>query len=100
MPDALEPFDESDPFNIVCEHFRKTTLEHRLRAERITLFRDLEPMEQLQAFIVGTMTGLVGAAFASIYREGRDDIMQYFVDSLPFCRQQAEAMVDKAEAET
>lgn len=96
MPDVadLQPFDPGDESDAVAELFRIQVIQMALDADKVTLYRDLSPQRQLECFIAGALTGLVGVAFASIKTEGNDAMMEYIVSVLPFARLQAENIRD------
>jgi hypothetical protein len=92
-----EPFDPADPFNIACEHFRKQTVDLLMKAERIAVYRDLDVGLQLNAFMAGVLTGLIGVCFASIREDGRDALMEALSrDLMPQARAQAEDIMNNA----
>lgn len=96
MSDAaeLQPFDPGDESDAMAEFFRIQVTQLAIGADKITIYRDLNPQRQLECFIAGALTGLVGVAFASIKTEGNDAMMEYIASVLPFARLQAESIRD------
>lgn len=84
------PFDPSDPFDAMSEMFRTQVTELALKAYKITIYRDMTSVQQLECFIAGALTGLIGVSFASIRPEGRDEMMKYIAGCLPIARLFAE----------
>lgn len=64
MSEQPEPFDPSEPFQIMCEHFRRTVLMACEEAGRTTVFRELPYNLQLSAIIVGSLTGIIQGGFS------------------------------------
>lgn len=87
------PFDPSDPYDIMTEHFRVTVSKTLRDAEKITIWRDMPASEQMAAFAGGVMVGLIGSLFAINKPEARDAIYGVIVDSLPQVREQAAELV-------
>ena len=94
MSEHFAPFDPSDPFDATTELFRTQIVDLVLRAEKITIYRDLDPQRQLECFVAGALTAIVGVCFASVKQEGRDYIMEYLSSSLPAARIFAESLKD------
>jgi hypothetical protein len=93
--DDRAPFDAGDPMDAVAEMFRLQITQLALDAQKITIYRDLAPQQQLQSFIAGAMTGLVGVALASVQTAGADAMVDYLVECIPYARQQAEGVRDE-----
>lgn len=93
---AQAPFDQTEPFDIMSEHFRKCLCDAYLSAMKITVYNDLDNASKLGALIGGTLTGLIGALFVSTNEESRDLAVQAIVDILPFARAQAEDIIGAA----
>lgn len=91
----LETFDAGDPMDAVAEMFRRQITQLALDAEKVTIYRDLDPQQQLQSFIAGAMTGLVGVALASVQTAGADAMVDYLVECIPYARQQVEGIRDE-----
>jgi hypothetical protein len=87
-----EPFDPSCPFDAMAESFRLQIIEIFIKAECVTIFRELSSNDQLASFISGALTAIVVIAFAGIKPEARDIIMTGLADALPFARKQAESI--------
>jgi hypothetical protein len=87
------PFDPSDPFDIMADRFRREVAGLASTALRTTIYRDLSPTKQIECFLSGVMTGMVGVCFASIQDDGRDAMMDYVADCLPAARQLAEGIL-------
>jgi hypothetical protein len=88
------PFNHEDPEDFIADMFRKQVTQLALDADKVTMYRDLDPQQKLQCFIAGALTGLVGVAFAHVRPEGHDVMMKYIADCLPFARLQAEGTRD------
>lgn len=48
------PFDPSDPFDAMSEMFRREVIEIALRADKVTLYRELDKVRRLECFVPGT----------------------------------------------
>lgn len=92
---ARDPFDPGDDFDAMAESFRLQMADMALRAHKTAVYRDLGPVRQLQCFMAGAVTGLVGVCFCSIDAAGRDAMMEAIVTYLPVARQN----VEETEAE-
>ncbi len=90
--DEVPPFNPDDPGDIIADMFRKQVTELVIEADKVTLYREMNPQEQLQCFIAGALTGVVGVAFASVKSDGFDAMAEYIAACLPFARQQAEGV--------
>ena len=99
MPAAAPaPFDPADPHDIVCDHFRKATVELFSKAGRIALFREMEPEDQVSCWCAGVLTGVLGVLFA--VGADRDAAVSALVTALEGpIRMQAEGILDRAEGE-
>lgn len=88
-------FDPGDPFDAVAQTFKNEIADIALRMMKVTIYRELPPHKQLEAFIVGSLTGVLGVAFAHAQpaSSNRKQIMRYVKSVLPFCQQQAEEIV-------
>jgi len=87
---ALAPFDPEDSGDIAGEMFRRQVVQLAIDAYKVTVYRDLDPVMQLECFVAGALTGIVCVCFASIQDEGRDAIMEHLANCLPAARLQAE----------
>lgn len=63
MSETREPFDPADPFQIMCEHFRRAVLTAAQEAIGLTVFRELRPDLQISAVIMGSLTGIIQCGF-------------------------------------
>ena len=90
-----EPFKPDDPYDAMSEMFRRQVTDLALEAYKVTLYRDLNPQQQLEVFLAGALTGVVGVCLASVKSEGADAIMEYIVECLPVARQMAESIADE-----
>jgi hypothetical protein len=86
------PFDPVDPMDAMSEMFRRQVTDIALQAYKIAMYRDLNPQQQLECFLAGAMTGIVGVALASIKTEGADAMMEYLFECLPNAREMAESI--------
>jgi hypothetical protein len=90
------PFDPTDPFDSQCERLRREVIQLVIDSDKVTLFREMSAQRQLECTICGLMTGMIGAAFASINQteEARDYIIEYLTSCIPVARRLADAMND------
>jgi len=95
---ARESFDASDPFDSMAESIRRATVDVILSHMKIALFRDLPPAQQLQAFVAGTMTAVLGCSFVYVTPDGRDAVEEMVTGFVRDARLNAEAIADDAEA--
>lgn len=91
---GLEPFDPADPADAMSEMFRRQVTDVALQAYKVTTYRDLDTTQQLDCFLAGALTGLIGVCLASIKSEGADAMMEHIQKCLPIARQMAESIVD------
>jgi hypothetical protein len=89
---GLAPFDPGDPFDAMSELFRTQVIQLLIDAEKITIYRELDPKRQLECFVAGALTGLVGGCLAQIKPEGYDYIMEYIGQCLPMARRFSESV--------
>lgn len=94
MADESEPFDPGEPFDAMAEMFRRRLVEMVQEADRITVYREMSPQDQLLSMTSGVLVGLIGIAFCTFSKEGRDAFMEGTIKFLPEARAQAEAMLD------
>lgn len=87
-----EPFDPGDPMDAMSEMFRTQVTDIALDAYKITIYRDLDPQRQIECFLAGALTGIVGVCLASIKTEGADAMMEYIAQCLPVAREMAESI--------
>jgi hypothetical protein len=90
----FQPFDPADPEDAMSEMFRRQVTDMALGAYKVTTYRDLNTLQQLDCFIAGALTGLVGVVLASIKSEGADAMMDHIAKCLPVARQLAESIQD------
>lgn len=88
-----EQFDPSDPAEQMADSIRKGIAEMFVQVSSRKGFRDLSSIDQVQAFMGGAMTAIVGVCFAHIDRAGRDAMVEALRDYLPAAREQAEAII-------
>lgn len=87
------PFDAKDPFDAAAELIKRRVCEALIEGTKNPHLRALDPGDQFQALMVGTLTALCGTLFL-LSREGaRDDVMEAINAILPFAREQAEAII-------
>jgi hypothetical protein len=89
-------FDPGEPHDAMAETFRRNIVEMVAAAPRIAIYRDMDPGNQLSAFMSGALTALIGVAFASVKDEAHDMIMQAIETALPMARKQAEDIIANA----
>lgn len=92
----LEPFDATDPAERVADRFRKGVAELASAIFKDEDCRDLSSVEQVQSFMAGVATGLIGVCFAHVENAGRDAMMEAILDYLPQAREQAEGIMEDA----
>lgn len=90
------PFDPTDPFDIMADRFRREVAGLASTALKATIYRDLSPTKQIECFLSGVMTGMIGVCFASIKDEGREVMMDYVTECLPAARRLAEGILADA----
>jgi hypothetical protein len=90
--EGFSPFDPGEPFDAMADMFRRQITQFLIDAEKITIYRELDPQSKLECFVGGILTGLVGCCFAHVRPEGYDAIMDYIAECLPFARQQSEGV--------
>jgi hypothetical protein len=78
----------------MAELFRKQVTEIALAAYKITIYRDMNTHQQLECFIAGALTGLVGVCLASIQTGGSESIIDYLAECLPYAHEMAESIKD------
>jgi hypothetical protein len=92
-----QPFNPADDFDAMADEFRIQVCLIAQNAMDAAIYRDLPPVRQLECFLGGTLTGVIGCAFACITDEGRDALMDEIVQHiLPFARQLAEDIIAEA----
>lgn len=94
MPER-EPFNPGDPADAMSEMFRRQVTDMALEAYKLTIYREMTTTQQLECFLAGALTGIVGVALASVKTEGADAIMDYFIECLPLAREMAESIADE-----
>lgn len=67
----------------MCENFRMQVVNMVIKADRIAIYRDLNAQRQLECFIAGTLTGLIGAAMGHVRPEGYEHIVKYIGECIP-----------------
>jgi len=94
------PFDPTDPFNSQCERLRREVIQLVIDSEKVTLYREMDSKRQLECLVAGLMTGLIGAAFASVAptADAQDYVTEYIASCIPVARQFAEAMDPRGKA--
>jgi hypothetical protein len=94
MDQSRAPFDPTDPFDSQCERLRREVIQLIIDSEKVTVYREMSPQRQLECLVCGLMTGLIGAAFASISQtvDARDSVIEYIASCIPVARQLADAM--------
>lgn len=95
----LEPFDGSDPYERVADVFRREVCEIARKATQNKDYQRLSPVKQVECFMAGVTTGLIGVCFAYIENAGRDEMMAAIEEYLPQARMQAEAIIESAALE-
>ena len=91
-PDEFKP---GDPYDAMSEMFRRQVTDLALSAYKVTLYREMNPQQQLECFLAGALTGVIGVCLASIKTDGADAMMEYIASCLPVARQMAESISDE-----
>lgn len=94
----MRVWDADDPFDAMAESFRLQVATMAIDAGKVTIYRELDPIQQLQCFMAGTVTALIGVCFASIEPAGRDGMMQAIADYLPQARENVEEILKENDA--
>jgi len=89
-------FKPDDPMDAMSEMFRREVIDIALRADKISIYRDMNEHEQIEVFLCGALTGVVSVALASIKKEHSDVMMEYIANCLPLARQMAESITGYA----
>lgn len=97
IQDQLSPFDPTDPLNRVADHYRKAIAELVSAAAAMEDNRGLSEIDQLEAFMTGAATGLIGVLFASTRRGAWDEVMTALISYLPQARAQVEGVFENAD---
>ena len=92
------PFDPGEPFDAMAESFRRQVAGMALEALRTAVYRELTPIQQIECFMAGVVTGLIGVCFASIEPAGRDEMMVAIREYLPQARHNVEGMTGAPDA--
>lgn len=86
-------YDPNDPFDAVCDSFRRDITEIALRvALQNEQFKALSPRDQVRSFIVGCLTAMIGSTFARTPPEHHDSAMSYIRKALPLAREFVDTM--------
>lgn len=88
-----KPFDPNDDFDALADVFRRHVAHMYLMAQGQSPFAQLPPVRQLECFLCGVLTGVLGVSFACVMPEGRDDVMKMLADYLPQARLNVEDML-------
>lgn len=94
--EKYEPFDPEDPFNAAADEIRVQVVELASKGMKSEPYSKLESYRQVECFMAGVMTGLVGVCFCHIRDEGRDEMMKAIESYLPHARANAEEMIKGA----
>lgn len=87
------PFDPGDDFDAMAESFRRQVADMSLAAFDAAVYRDMDGIKQVECFMAGVVTGLVGVCFAHIEADGRDAMMAVIRAYLPQARENVEGML-------
>lgn len=100
--EILAAFDPTSPFDSQCERLRREVLQIVIDSQKVTLYREMSQQAQLECLVAGLLTGLIGAAFASIQQsdDARDCIIEYIRDCMPVARRFADAMQEPSKDPT
>jgi hypothetical protein len=96
----MKPFDPNDPFDVVAERFRQEICDIAGSMFDDAAYRRLTPVQQLEAFLGGSLVAVVGVCFAHITEAGRDVMMEGIIGYLLQARDQAEAILEDAARQT
>jgi len=89
-------FDPGDDFDAMAESFRIHVTRMILEARSAAVFRDLPPTRQIECFMAGVATGLVGVCLTCVEEQGWDEMMEFISNYLPLARQNAEEIIREA----
>lgn len=94
----FQPFNHDEPMDIMTELFRRKIVDVAMDADKITVYRDMTPQQQLECFVSGVLCGLLGVCFASIRSDqhAREAIMAGIASCLPAARQHVESSMQAA----
>lgn len=91
-------FDPGDPYQAMCETFRRQVVEMAAEAYKTTIYRDLPPGQRLSALMAGTLTGLIGVCLITLDKAGHDAVIDAIIRAVPLSREQAEQIIAVTEA--
>lgn len=92
----LEPYNADHPFERAADQIRKDIAELAHRMMEGKDYKSLSPVQQLECFMAGAMTAVIGVCFAHIDETGHDAIMEAIEEYLPQARAQAEGIIESA----
>lgn len=91
-------FDPSDPYQAMCDTFRREVMGMFADAGSITIFRELPLDRKLSSHLAGSVVGALCVLLISTRPEAREEIMSGFIKNIPALRKQAESIVDQCGA--
>lgn len=92
----LQPYNAAHPFERAADQIRKDIAELARRTMESKDYKALSSIEQVQCFMAGAMTAVIGVCFAHIDDAGRDAMMEAIEEYLPQARAQAEGIIESA----
>lgn len=92
-----EPFDAGKSYERMADRVRVEISNLALRLMDDPDYKALSPVERIETFMAGGMTGVVGVCFASIMPRGRDEMMESIAAYLPLAAENAAGIMDAAE---
>jgi hypothetical protein len=92
----LQPYNAEHPFERAADQIRKDIAELATRAMESKDYKALSAIEQVQCFMAGAMTAVIGVCFAHVEDAGRDAIMEAIEEYLPQARVKAEGIIESA----
>lgn len=96
MREAPEAFDPGDDFDAMAESIKRQTVDLFISMENFAVWNGLGSMRQIECFMAGVTTGLIGVCFTHITPEGRDEMMKVIETYLPQARLNVEGMLPAA----
>lgn len=90
----MRPFNPGDPFDAMSDSFRSQVVRMAIEAGKVTIFRDLTPVEQVQCLMGGVLTGLSGVLFSYVTEEGREAIVGSMHETIEFAAANAAHIIE------
>lgn len=91
-------FDPGNEFDAMADWFRVRIAELALEADKAAIYRGLGD-RQLECFMAGAVTGVVGVCLAMTASQSHDDLMDAIAAYLPEARLNADGIVAPSKGE-